>query len=182
MSGNFKFSGFGYLQKELQALLLFKNSIGGEKHLQKQQDLMTRIGSFSGLFVIKELVPTSCTNNGTITTAIPEAASVNSTLVLLLVPKPEHHCIGTHKRFIVGSASGITVPLLLAVSLKLNLQRWMTGNNQVRLLDHVAVTSTINCPKFEDDEGCQEKKWKKATHWVQIEDLLTLTRFEASRL
>ncbi len=43
MSGNFKFSGFGYLQKELQALLLFKNSIGGERHLQKQ-DLMTRIG------------------------------------------------------------------------------------------------------------------------------------------
>jgi hypothetical protein len=143
MSGNSSLLGLAFWCRrscrDLQALSLFKNAIGesttktglearigslffkdcnDEDSIGLAEQLVLGTGVFTGLYN-KEPVPSS-TNNGTITTTTPEGASVNSSSVLLVI-KPELHCLGTDKRIIVGGASGITVPLLLAASLILKL-------------------------------------------------------------
>lgn len=165
MSGNFKFSGTGFLQKELQGVagfvafqechrrgesttktgleakigsLYFKND-NDEDSIGLAEQLILGTGVFSGLFN-KEPVPSS--TNGTTTSATPEGASVNSSSAELLVLKPELHCLGTEKRIIVGGASGITLPLLMAASLKLN-----SANLQNRTLLCRAQEHLRNCKK-----------------------------------
>jgi hypothetical protein len=66
---------------------------------------------------------------------------VNSSSVLLVL-KSELHCLGTDKRIIVGGASGITVPLLLAAFLKLNSANLQNRTFLCRAQEHLR-----NCKK-----------------------------------
>jgi hypothetical protein len=114
------------------------------------EQLLMGTALFSGLFNKEELASTTTsptTGAADATTTGSNVARLSTSASVVLVLKPEMHCLGADKRIIVGGSSGITLPLLLSGSLNCNKMEDSSARLQGRTLMARIQEHIRNCRK-----------------------------------